>query len=258
MAMKEEELYRVLEGKIYTPERREKSSEDRKTYDEVFDQSTLLTLYKMITKGVISTLDYPISSGKEGNVFRATNKEGELLAVKIYRTSTSTYKNLTKYITGDPRFRNIPKDRRGIIFLWAQKEYKNLHRMYSANIQSPEPKKLIKNVLVMEYIGCEEKPAPMLKDVSISNPEKTFESIKKMMKQLYKDAQLIHGDLSEYNILVEENECFLIDVGQSVVLEHPLSSELLTRDVTNISRYFKKLGVKINENKLIAYIRGKE
>jgi RIO kinase 1 len=254
--MKEEELYRVLEGKIYTMERREKSTEDRKTYDEVFDQNTLLTLYKMITKRIIATLDYPISSGKEGNVFRATDEEGRPLAVKIYRTSTATYKNLTKYITGDPRFRNIPKDRRGIIFLWAQKEYKNLRRMHRLKLQSPEPVKLIKNVLVMEYIGSEKQPAPMIKDVTLSNPTKTFESIKKMMKKLYLDAQLVHGDLSEYNILVEKNECYLIDVGQSVVLEHPLSSELLSRDVTNISRYFKKLGVKIHENELLEYIRG--
>ncbi len=256
--MKEEELYRVLEGKILTAERREKGAEDRKTYDEVFDKNTLLTLYKMITRGIITTLDYPISSGKEGNVFRATDEAGKPLAVKIYRTSTATYKNLTKYITGDPRFRNIPKDRRGIIFLWAQKEYKNLHRMHNAKLKSPEPKKLIKNVLVMEYIGSEEQPAPMLKDVGLSDPEKTFGSIKKMMKQLYQDAKLVHGDLSEYNLLVEKNECFLIDVGQSVVLEHPLAPELLIRDVTNISRYFKKLGVKTNENKLLEYIRGKD
>ncbi len=254
--MKEEEMYRILEGKIWTSERREKSSEDRKTYDEVFDKSTLLILYKMITKGVITTLDYPISTGKEGNVFRATGEKGEPYAVKIYRTSTSTYKNLTKYITGDPRFRNIPKDKRGIIFLWAQKEYKNLFRMHDAAIRSPRPVKLIKNVLVMEYIGDEERPAPMLKDTTLSDPQKSFESIKKTTRKLFQKAQLVHGDLSEYNILVEKDECYLIDVGQSVVLEHPLASDLLIRDATNISRYFRKLGVKIEENEFLDYVRG--
>jgi RIO kinase 1 len=256
MTMKDEEIYRVLGDKIQTFERRRKSDEDRKTYDEVFDRNTLLAIYKLLTANVIETLDYPISTGKEGNVFCATGDGGVLFAVKIYRVSTSTYKNLTKYITGDPRFRNIPRDRRGIIYTWARKEFKNLSRMYAANIKSPEPKRLMDNVLVMEYIGSNEQPAPMLKDVSLADPKKSFKSILDMMQKLYTDAKLVHGDLSEYNVLVEEGECFLIDVGQSVVLDHPLAKELLQRDVSNIARYFGKLGVKTNEDDMLKYIRG--
>lgn len=254
--MKEEEMYRILEGKIDTLKKKDKSVEDRKTYDEVFDRNTLLTLYKLISSGVIETLDYPISTGKEGNVFKATGENGEWFAVKIYRVSTSTYKHLTKYITGDTRFRNIPKDRRGIVYLWAQKEYKNLKRMFKAGIATPEPKKQLKNVLVMQYIGNEQQPAPMLKDFSLPNPKKSFKTILKMMKDLYLKARLIHGDLSEYNILVESGDPFFIDVGQSIVLEHPLAEELLVRDVANICRYFKKLGVKTEEKGMLSYIKG--
>ncbi|MEE9151728.1 MAG: serine protein kinase RIO [Thermoplasmata archaeon] len=254
--MKEEEKYRILKGKIEALKKKDKSDEDRKTYDEVFDKNTLLTLYKLISSGVIETLDYPISTGKEGNVFKGTNENGEPLAVKLYRVSTATYKNLTKYIAGDTRFRNIPRDHRGLVYLWAQKEYKNLKRMFQAGIATPEPIKQIKNVLVMRYLGNEQQPAPMLKDVTLSNPKKSYKTVLKMMKDLFLEAKLIHGDLSEYNILVENGKCFFIDVGQSVVLEHPLAEELLIRDVANICRYFKKLGVKTEEEGMLSYIKG--
>jgi RIO kinase 1 len=255
--LKEEEMYRIFEEKIDAFKIKDKNMEDRKTYDEVFDRNTLLVLYKMLSAGVFETLDYPISTGKEGNVFRASGKKGELYAVKIYRTSTSTYKHLTKYITGDPRFRNVPKDRWGIIYLWAQKEYKNLLRMTNAGVASPRPKKQLKNVLVMGYIGSKERSAPMLKDVPLKRPKKSFESIKKMIKKLYLQAKLVHGDLSEYNILVDKGDLFFIDVGQAVVLDHPLAQELLERDIKNITRYFNKLGVDCEEKEMLGYVMGR-
>ena len=129
-------------------------------------------------------------------------------------------------------------------------------RMFDAGLAVPEPKKQLKNVLVMSYIGNEQQPAPMLKDFSLPNPKKSFKTIRKMMRDLYLEAELIHGDLSEYNILVENGECFFIDVGQSVVLEHPLAEELLVRDVANICRYFKKLGVETEEKDILKYIKG--
>lgn len=244
--MKEEDVYRLLDKRIKI-ERTERDADDRKTHDQVFDRITLFTLGKLISDGVIKSLDFPIATGKEGNVYRATGKNSELLAVKIYRTSTSTYKNLMKYIAGDPRFRNIPGDRRGIILLWAQKEFKNLMRMEKAKIPAPKAVKLLSNVLVMTYIGRGERPAPMIKDHSLGEPEENFQALLDIIKKLYSKAKLVHGDLSEYNILVDDDKCYLIDVGQSVVLEHPLARELLVRDVGNMVRYFKKLGVKCNE-----------
>ena len=127
--------------------------------------------------------------------------------------------------------------------------------MFQAGIATPEPIKQIKNVLVMRYLGNEQQPAPMLKDVTLSNPKKSYKTVLKMMKDLFLEAKLIHGDLSEYNILVENGKCFFIDVGQSVVLEHPLAQELLVRDVANICRYFKKLGVKTEEEGMLSYIK---
>jgi RIO kinase 1 len=251
--LKEEDVYRLLDKRIKI-ERTERDADDRKTHDQVFDRITLFTLGKLVSDGVIKSLDFPIATGKEGNVYRATGENSEFLAVKIYRTSTSTYKNLMKYIAGDPRFRNIPRDRRGIILLWAQKEYKNLMRMEKAKIPAPKALKLLSNVLVMSYIGRGEQPAPMIKDHSLDDPQESFQALLDIMKKLHSKAKLVHGDLSEYNILVDDDKCYLIDVGQSVVLEHPLAMELLVRDVGNMARYFKKLGVTCSEKDMLEYI----
>ena len=82
---------------------------DRKTQDEVFDKTTLRTLEKFISDGVIDILDFPISTGKEGNVFRGVTPDKKYVAIKIYRTSTATFKHISQYIIGDPRFKSMHK-----------------------------------------------------------------------------------------------------------------------------------------------------
>ena len=96
---------------------RKKDSDDRKTYAEVFDKRNLLRIYKLFSDGVIDMIDFPISTGKEGNVFRAMTSDGDLLAVKIYRTSTATFRDMAKYIQGDPRFEGVTGNRRKLILV---------------------------------------------------------------------------------------------------------------------------------------------
>ncbi|UCD73439.1 MAG: hypothetical protein JSW01_01995, partial [Candidatus Bathyarchaeota archaeon] len=55
---------------------------------------------------------------------------------------------------------------------------------------------------------------------------------------------LVHGDLSEFNIMILDKKVVLFDISQSVLVDHPLSTELLERDVRNLNRFFKKQGVK--------------
>ncbi len=69
------------------------------------------------------------------------------------------------------------------------------------------------------------------------------------MKKMHK-AKLVHGDLSEYNILVWEGKPYIIDVAQAVPLDHPLADELMLRDLKNMVRVFKKLGVDISPKEL--------
>jgi RIO kinase 1 len=226
------------------PKARKRSDEDRKTMDEVFDQQTLLILYKFISNGYLETLDYPISTGKEANVFHATTPQGGSLAVKIFRTNTATFRSFMTYIAGDPRFGHVRPNRRDIVYVWAQKEYKNLQRFFEAGVRVPNPVGWKQNVLLMEFIGDERTPAPRMRDAPPEDAQKAFETLTEQYRLGVSAGKLVHGDLSEFNVLHSGDELVVIDVAQSVLTEHPMALELLTRDAKNLSAYFRKQGVK--------------
>ena len=219
---------------------------DRKTFGEVFDKQTLLLLGKLISDGIIDQMDYPIATGKEANIFRATTPEKTYVAVKIFRTATMTFKHIASYIEGDPRFSYGYKNRRGIIEEWAKKEFKNLQLLKAAKIRVPTPYKCVQNVLLMEYIGDATKPAPLLKDVLLKQPEKVYNEIIRFITRM-DHHKIVHADLSAFNILFYHQKPYLIDVGQAVLLDHPSSSEYLKRDIHNILQYFKKYDIESDE-----------
>lgn len=220
----------------------------RKTEGEVFDHPTMLTLYRLISRNIIQTLDYPISTGKEANVFHATEPKGTSLALKIFRVHTATFHSYLTYIQGDPRFESLKGDRRNIIHAWVKKEYKNLLRLHDAGVRVPRPVLWADNLLAMEFVGHEGNPAPLMKDVSLADPEACYEELVTAMAVAWNRAGLVHGDLSEYNVMCQRDPddrdlLTVIDVGQAVLQKHPMAKEFLERDTKNVARYFKKLGV---------------
>ncbi len=234
---------------------RRKDDDDRKSYDEVFDKSNLLRLYKLLCDGYFDTLDFPISTGKEGNVFRATTSDGKHVAVKIYRTSTATFRNIAKYIQGDPRFKGTTSNKRKLRLAWAAKEHANLQRLADAGVRVPRPITRNENILVMEYIGTERMAAPEMRNVALEDPQAVADKILGYVRLAYQKAELVHGDLSEFNVLMDGQEPVLIDVAQGVLLKHPLAQELLERDVKNMARYFRKYGVSIDVARTLGEIR---
>lgn len=239
---------------------REKDSDSLKVEENVFDIPTLKNLYTLSKKGIIKAMGGSISTGKEANVFHAEGSEREL-AVKIYRISSSTFRAMDAYITKDPRFVNIRPKKRDIIFAWTRKEFQNLKRAKSAGIRVPEPIIAEKNILIMEFMGENEVPYPLLKNVALDKEEaqRIYDIIVEYMRLLYVEANLVHADLSEYNILIDPNDMspVFIDMGQSVTLEHPNAREFLYRDVQNILRYFSRFGIKVSPEELLSKIKAK-
>jgi RIO kinase 1 len=250
-----EKDYHSFEREIDHWRMRRKDANDRKVVDEVFDRRNLMRLYKMFSDGVIERLDFPIATGKEGNVFRATTPDGRFVAVKIYRTTTATFKDMAKYVQGDPRFRGITTNRRRLILAWAAKEYSNLRRLTDAGVRVPKPIAHHQNIVVMEYIGDDVEPAREMRDVPLEDPEKVARKILAYIRLAYQKANLVHGDVSEFNVLMVGQDPILIDVGQAVMLEHPLAEELLERDVANVARYFRKYKIDIDTKVELEVIR---
>ena len=94
----------------------------------------------------------------------------------------------------------------------------------------------------MSFIGEDKRAAPLLKNSVIEDPKKLFKKLLLTIKLLYQKAKLDHADFSEYNILWWEKP-YIIDVSQSVLINHPMAIEFLERDVNNLKRFFKKLRV---------------
>jgi RIO kinase 1 len=234
-----------------TVERRDKMlvhdfSSERATLEEVFDRSTLMVIYNLLKSGVIDELHGVVSAGKEARVYWGKNKEGKELAVKIYLTSSAEFrKGMFKYIEGDYRFKSVKHDTRSLIFTWAQKEFRNLEQAARAKVRVPKPIVVKSNVLIMEFIGKNGESAPSLKEQLPRNPEKVYKVLLTYLKRLYRKADLVHGDLSEYNVMVWNGRPVLFDMSQSVPTSHPLAESLLRRDLENVNRFFSRLGVNV-------------
>ena len=247
---KDSELYSYL-GKKYI------KLEEGGVLEEVFDKPTLMTLYRLVNRGVFESLVGVIKSGKEAKIFRALGSKGEEYAVKIYLTVSAEFKKgMLPYLEGDVRFTRIRRGSRSLIYLWAQKEFKNLKKAWEIGVRVPKPYTVENNVLVIEFIGENGVPAPLLKDADVLNPEKVYEKLLNYLKILYRKGELVHGDLSEYNVMILKNdEPVIFDMSQAVLLSHPLADMLLRRDISNLNRFFRKIGVEVKpENEIYRWI----
>jgi RIO kinase 1 len=240
-----------LAHKEKTVERRDKMlvhdfSTERATIEEVFDQATRMVIYQLLNSGILYEVHGVVNAGKEARVYWGKNKEGKDLAVKIYLTASAEFKKgMLKYIEGDYRFKGVKHDTRSLIFAWAQKEFRNLEQASRAKVRVPKPIAVRNNVLVMEFIGKNGVNAPSLKEQAPSDPEEVYGVLLTYLERLYRKADLIHGDLSEYNVMMWKSKPVVFDVAQAVPTSHPMAEFFLRRDLTNVNRFFSRLGVKV-------------
>jgi RIO kinase 1 len=233
--------------------KRLKDADQFKVEQSVFDDATFAAIYKLVQDGHIEAFGGPISTGKEANVYEALGADGTDVAVKIYRINASNFRHMTDYLAGDPRFDGIGGDKGKTVLAWTRKEYANLERAKKAGVRVPNPIAVERNVLVMELVGLVEDRACRLAEVTVENPETAFEVVREYMRRLH-SAGLVHGDLSEYNLIVHEGELVVIDLGQAVTVHHPNADEFLRRDCRNVAGFFSRQGLPTDADDLYDYV----
>jgi RIO kinase 1 len=236
-------------------EDRRKERDQRKLLDEFFDHATLLAVSRLVSQGQLESIDFPISTGKEGGVFRAT-KGAEFRAVKVYRIGNTTFRHLPQYALEALRRQTNVRNYAGLIAAWTRREHTVLGRLTDAGVRVPRPYAHLRNVLVMEFIEEAGAPAPRLRDALIEDPEAVYRDLVEQIGRMVRNARLVHGDLSPYNTLYAEGKVVLIDVAQALPTDHPQAAALLERDLTNYARFLGRLGVSVSTPEFVQAVGG--
>ncbi|MFZ2406472.1 MAG: PA4780 family RIO1-like protein kinase [Methylobacter sp.] len=204
----------------------------------------------LVQDGLVDEVIRPLKSGKEAAVYVVLS-EGEIRCAKVYKDVTKRgFHKQAEYQEGrkvrnSRQARAMEKNtrfgRKQQEEVWQNAEVDALYRLAAAGVRVPKPYNFVEGVLLMELVtDAHGSAAPRLNDLELSR-EQALEYhgllIKEVVRMLC--AGLVHGDLSEYNILVDANGPVIIDLPQAVdAAANNNAARMLERDVDNLADYF--------------------
>lgn len=204
-------------------------------------------------KKIILDIVKEVRSGKEATVYLVSNQKHELFALKVYKNPDQrAFKHTEQYLAGK-YFRSaslrraVTKKntygRKVLNDLWTKREFYLLKLAFNAGVHVPKPFEWTSNSILMEFVGSDEVPAPRLSDVDLDS-NKVNELYLMLMKdiEILRDRGIVHGDFSEYNVLIADGRPYIIDFPQALdIRNNPNWEEMYKRDIANIKKYFQKL-----------------
>jgi RIO kinase 1 len=222
---------------------------------------------EFFSEGLITDILAPLKSGKEASVFLCRGGEASdarLVAVKSYRERLRRgFQNRAAYqhgraIGGSRTARAVATKtrfgRRVEEAMWIDHEFDILCRLHAAGADVPRPLAATGSAILMEFVGNEDGPAPQLRELR-PEPREALRLFERLMwnVELFLTNNVIHADLSAYNVLVVDGRASIIDLPQAVDPRTNASAQhLLSRDVHGLCRHFARLGVPANADRLSA------
>lgn len=223
------------------------SSVPYKGYQLTFGGYDALAISSLVSKGTISALGSLIGVGKESAVYEALGTG--ILVLKIHRIGQRSFQSVRLNRSFMPEWKHFPW-----IFAStysAKQEFEALKALRKGGVNVPVPVAINRNVIAMTYIA-----GLNLNQAVLENPQDVLEGILENIKKAYA-LGYIHNDLSEYNVMVDGNEVWIIDWPQWTELTHPNADEILKRDLKNITGYFsKKYGLSYTPKKVFEMVVG--
>lgn len=209
-----------------------------------FKGLSIYSLKRLVRRNVISMLGKIMGEGKESVVYNAlSEKEGEVV-VKFHRVGYPSFKKVKEKRDYGTLHYTVLTVRS------AKREFNALKRLYGY-VSVPKPIAWEGNAVVTELVDARE-----LNRVRLEEPEQVLDMIIEEIKKMY-ERGIVHGDLSQFNILVSEDGLWIIDFPQSVDVGDENAEEYLRRDVSNVLTYFARTyGVKKDLNEVLNYIKG--
>ena len=216
-------------------------------------------LEPLLEDGLIDGVVRQLTSGKEAMVFVVTCGE-ETRCAKVYKEANKRAFRQSVDYTENRKVKNSRQARamaKGTKYgreaqeaAWQNAEVDALFRLAAAGVRVPTPYNFHEGVLLMELVTNEEgEAAPRLNDLSFSAPQARqhhaflIDQVVRMLR-----AGVIHGDLSEFNILVGEAGPVIIDLPQAVdAAGNNHASRMLERDVANLRNYFGRFAPELLE-----------
>ncbi|KUK60985.1 MAG: Serine/threonine protein kinase [Methanoculleus marisnigri] len=198
-------------------------------YALVFNGYDSLALHTLTRRGSIQALGTLIGVGKESEVYEAMGLG--VVVLKFHRVGQRSFQSARVKRGYMPEAGHCP---------WlfassnsAKMEYDALKALHPA-VSVPLPIDQNRHVVAMSYV-----PGINLSRATVAEPELILDEILDNVREAYR-LGIVHGDLSEFNIMVDEKQCWLIDWPQWVETAHPNAGETLARDIENILQYFKR------------------